>query len=247
MKYTAVKNETERCDLSVIMFGYNEAPSLAKFLPEVLAWQRAHALDVELVYVDDGSDDQTLELVKTHKSERFCVVSHEASRGIGAAIKTGMLHSNGDAITFLPADGQLACGVVDALVAKQRERDADIVFSVYTNPHGKPHRSIMSWGVRFLILSIFGVRVRSDGPYLVRAGIFDANQLASNSFFLNFEFPLRAKASQAFSFDTVYVAPRARYAGKSKSANWRTIRKVATELVRFRQQRLGEKLRTFIG
>lgn len=61
----------------------------------------------ELVVVNDGSEDGTLERLKAiqHRFPALKVVEHDRNRGYGAALKTGMRHASSDLIAIIDADG----------------------------------------------------------------------------------------------------------------------------------------------
>ena len=74
--------------------------------------------------------------------------------------------------SFLPCDGQIAPEDVGKLCdAAERER-VRLVFSVYRARDDGAHRKVLSAGVRGLILGLFGVTMRSDGPYLFARELF---------------------------------------------------------------------------
>jgi len=87
---------------------------------------------------------------------------------------------------------------------------------------------------------VHGVRMRSDGPYLFRRELFVPEQLPSNTFFLNFEFPIRVLAARRPTRNVV-IECRPRRAGTSKSTGWKRIAGVARELVDLRIRRLRER------
>jgi len=104
----------------------------------------------------------------------------------------------------------------------------------------------LSWGVRALITVVHGVRLRSDGPYLFRRALFDPTQLPPDTFFLNFEFPIRAIAA-GLRVATVTVPCRPRVAGHSKSTGIARIAGVARDLVSLRARRARESARRALG
>ena len=108
------------------------------------------------------------------------------------------------------------------------------------------HRKVLSWGVRTLIRTIHGVPMRSDGPYLFRRVLFDPEQLTPDSFFLNFEFPLRVVRAQ-LPFETVTISCRPRLAGQSKSAKLSQVTKVGRELLELRVRTTREAVRRALG
>ncbi|MCA9574739.1 MAG: glycosyltransferase family 2 protein [Polyangiales bacterium] len=232
--------------LSVIVLAYNEAENVRPVIEELRAWLDAHVPDAELVFVDDGSTDGTAALAREALTGRAHVVlEHDRNRGIGAAIKTGVSACHASWVTFLPADGQIAPEAIGTLMAA-RQDDTEVVFSVYEDRDDGMHRKVLSWGVRTLILGIHGVQMRSDGPYLFRRALFVPEQLEPDTFFLNFEFPMRVVRAR-LPYETVTISCRPRLAGHSKSANVSAVIRVARELVELRGRTVREALERALG
>jgi hypothetical protein len=115
----------------------------------------------------------------------------------------------------------------------------DVVMSTYAARDDGLHRKLLSFGVRALIFAVHGVRMRSDGPYLFRRELFVPEQLVPDTFFLNFEFPIRVLAARRPT-SNVIIECRPRRAGASKSTGWKRIAGVAQDLIDLRRRRFGE-------
>jgi glycosyltransferase involved in cell wall biosynthesis len=93
--------------LSVVIPAYNEESSIAEIVTRVLAVQPAlqevGVSNLELIVVDDGSRDQTTEIIRQIGGVRL--VRHTINQGYGAALKTGFSLASGELIGFLDADG----------------------------------------------------------------------------------------------------------------------------------------------
>jgi dolichol-phosphate mannosyltransferase len=230
-------------DLSVILFAFNEEDNIGPVLRELRAWLDENEPGAEIVFVDDGSTDGTAAAAeRALEGTSQQVIRHEHNQGIGAALKTGVRAARGSWITFLPADGQIAPEAIKTLRRTADERKTDVVFSVYADRDDGLHRKVLSAGVRTLIWAIHGVRMRSDGPYLFRRELFDPDQLRPNTFFLNFEFPIRV-VSAGVPAAVATIECRPRRAGRSKSTGWRRILGVARDLVELRLCRPENYLR----
>ena len=228
--------------LSLIVFAYNEEPNVPRVLGDIHRWLRARGAPYELLFVNDGSTDGTAEAARRVLGDdpHGRVVSHDRNRGIGAALKTGVRAATLPNCSFLPCDGQIAPEDVGRLCEAAERDGVRVVFSVYRARDDGPHRKVLSAGVRGLILGLFGVTMRSDGPYLFARELFDPDRLPSDTFFLNFEFPLRMlRAREPYSTVTIECLPRV--AGASKSTQWKRIAGVARDLVDLRWRMLRER------
>jgi len=234
--------------LSLVVFAYGEEANVPTVLREILSWLQASSSPFELIFVDDGSRDRTVEVARgvlAHEP-RAQVLQHERNRGIGAALKTGVGAAHLPWVTFLPCDGQIIPSALDELLkvaatAQTRNESCDVVFSVYRNRDDGWQRTLFSWGIRALMRALLGVDLRSDGPYLFRRELFEPDALPPDTFFLNFEFPLRVlRARKHTSVVTIDCHPRR--AGQSKSTGLRRIAGVARDLVDLRLRLWRESL-----
>lgn len=97
--------------LSVIVPCFNEEENVEPFYEELLkndTFFREKGVDIEILYVDDGSQDKTAEVVKRlrEKDERVHLLSFSRNFGKEAAIYAGLEHSQGDWLVLMDADLQ---------------------------------------------------------------------------------------------------------------------------------------------
>jgi len=105
--------------ISVVIPAKNEARNLTLLLPKI----RKALPDAEIIVVDDGSTDETIEVVAENGAQ---CVHHEYSLGNGAAIKSGARSAKGDVIVFMDGDGQHDPGQIHRLL-EQISEGADLV------------------------------------------------------------------------------------------------------------------------
>ena len=95
-----------RRSLSVVIPAYNEADRLPKTVREIHRFLVESDYDAELIVVDDGSQDQTLQVARDLR--RSCpllrILSLDRNRGKGRAVRTGILAATKDAVLFSDAD-----------------------------------------------------------------------------------------------------------------------------------------------
>jgi glycosyltransferase involved in cell wall biosynthesis len=93
--------------LSVVIPAYNEEDGIAEIAQRVLAVREdlvgVGVGELELIVVDDGSSDRTVEIASAIEGVRL--VQHPQNKGYGGALKTGFGQADGDLIGFLDADG----------------------------------------------------------------------------------------------------------------------------------------------
>ncbi|MBS3063660.1 MAG: glycosyltransferase family 2 protein [Candidatus Diapherotrites archaeon] len=102
--------------LSVIIPAYNEETRIQPFLSELVAFKRRAAYPVELIVVDDGSKDKTVDVVKKLGKD-VVLLRHEKNRGKGAAIRTGYAAAKNAGVVFMDADGSTPARELDKMEA----------------------------------------------------------------------------------------------------------------------------------
>jgi glycosyltransferase involved in cell wall biosynthesis len=117
--------------MSCVMPAYNEAPSLARVVPQVLRVLAGLAAAVELIVVDDGSRDDTAATVRALMAAHPQIVLLRLSRNFGkeAALTAGLQAARGDVVVLMDADGQHPADLLPAMVARWRV-GADAVYAV---------------------------------------------------------------------------------------------------------------------
>ena len=93
-------------DLSVIIPVYNEEKRIGGSLQTIVAYLAEHGIDWEIIVVDDGSTDQTVQVVKAVAADfpDIHLIQNEHNQGKGAVIRQGMLLAKGQQILFSDAD-----------------------------------------------------------------------------------------------------------------------------------------------
>jgi glycosyltransferase involved in cell wall biosynthesis len=115
--------------LSVVIPAYNEEDGISAIVERVLAVQPSlmacGVQELEVIVVDDGSQDRTCEIVACNPEVRL--IKHEVNRGYGAALKTGFRNAHGDLLAFLDADGTYPPECFPQLCQPIVEKGADLV------------------------------------------------------------------------------------------------------------------------
>jgi dolichyl-phosphate beta-glucosyltransferase len=89
--------------LSLIIPAYNEAERIAPTLARIVEWVDLQAFEVEILVVDDGSTDATID-VASGVDSRIRVLANGMNRGKGYSVRHGVLESRGDQVLFSDAD-----------------------------------------------------------------------------------------------------------------------------------------------
>lgn len=96
----------ESCAYSIVIPAYNEGARLAATLEKLLAYITANGWDAEVIVVNDGSRDNTAEIVRecARRNPRLRLLENPGNRGKGYSVRNGMLQAKGQMLLFSDAD-----------------------------------------------------------------------------------------------------------------------------------------------
>jgi dolichyl-phosphate beta-glucosyltransferase len=91
---------------SIVIPAYNESARLGATLEKVLGYVHARGWDAEVIVVNDGSRDNTADIVQTYaaKDPALRLVENPGNRGKGYSVRNGMLNARGRIVLFSDAD-----------------------------------------------------------------------------------------------------------------------------------------------
>lgn len=119
----------ESKSVSIIIPAYNEAAAIGMVLSELLSetakWEGE---TVEIVVINDGSSDETAQIVGAVEGVRL--INHRKNKGYGAALKTGIREATGDIIAWYDADGQHRPEDLLKVITKMNEEDLDYCIGI---------------------------------------------------------------------------------------------------------------------
>lgn len=95
--------------LSIIVPAYNEAKRITPFLTKLLAFAKEQFKDYEILCVEDGSKDDTIEVIKRigKGDSHLRIISYIPNQGKAHAVRTGIIAAKGKKILFIDADGSI--------------------------------------------------------------------------------------------------------------------------------------------
>jgi glycosyltransferase involved in cell wall biosynthesis len=155
----ASRNNMEKT-LTIVIPAYNEEKSLTTFLPEVMAY--CNKRKDQLIVVNDGSKDNTLEVLKRFAadSDTLTIVSHKLNKGYGAAIKSGIRKSNTDFVITIDADGQHYLEDVDMLYNEIVSNNADMIIGNRGIHSSGYYRTVGKWLIRRIAKILMPLKIK---------------------------------------------------------------------------------------
>src|SRR4051812_48758623 len=138
--------------LSIVVPLFNEGAGLARFHAELAHIARqlrqTRGLAAEVVYVDDGSSDNSLAVAHGLPAEALDVQVVSLSRNFGkeAALMAGLDHARLGAVLFMDGDGQHPATLIPTLVGHWLDGGNDVIFTAKAHRANEPQ--LRRFGVR---------------------------------------------------------------------------------------------------
>jgi glycosyltransferase involved in cell wall biosynthesis len=117
------KSAPRGTELSVLVPVFNEADNIEPMIDRLLPVLSRCAASFEVIFIDDGSSDATLEVLRRANAEdgRIRAVSFSRNFGKEIAIAAGLDHAGGEAVVIMDADLQHPPELIEVFVARWRE------------------------------------------------------------------------------------------------------------------------------
>ncbi|MGQ0539604.1 MAG: glycosyltransferase family 2 protein [Gemmatimonadaceae bacterium] len=212
---SAVVGTGENVDVSVLVPAHNEAENLALFMDQAQTAFRAEggrALRYEVVAVDDGSTDETWDVLQSlaQRYEFLVLARHRRRRGIADALRTGALRARGAILVFYPADLQYRPEDIPRLVTPLLAGEADMVTGY---KQGVYEKAFVSRVYNALSRALFKLPVRDlNSVKAYRREIMDVIPVRPDWH----RYMVAIAAAEGFSVSEVPVPLYPRHAGRSK-------------------------------
>lgn len=147
--------------ISITIPAYNEEQSIEKVFRKALFSISLLTHNFELLLVDDGSSDDTLEIMRKLKREfrnKVNVISHEKNKGFSGAMKTCYENAKGDLIFLGPADGQFDYSELKLFIEGIKNKDLVVAYRVHSEE--KLYRKFYSFSYHLISKILFGIKLK---------------------------------------------------------------------------------------
>jgi len=219
--YNVSKQPKENKRLSIIIPALNEEEGIGKTIQAIPREQlQEMGYDVEVIVVDNGSEDQTSDLARRAGAE----VISEPRRGYGSAFKAGFSRARGNLIATADADATYSVEDITRLVKILEDEALDFLT---TNRFALLEDGAMSFrnrlGNNVLALAmriLFGLNLRDSqsGMWVFRKNILSRLKLTSDSWPFSQEIKIEACYFSRCRWKEIAIRYRAR-SGQSKLLN----------------------------
>lgn len=216
-------------DLSLVIPVMNEQENIHPLLKSIAIALDKTAFEYEVIFVDDGSTDQTVQNIQSAKNPRVRTVVLNKNYGQTAAMAAGIDEAKGNYIVTLDGDLQNDPADIPAMITKLEEEDMDVVAGIRANRQdGMLLRKVPSKLANAMIRKLTGVYLHDYGCTLKVFRQDIAKNLGLYGELHRF-IPVLAQL-QGAKLTEMPVAHHARVHGKSKYGIGRTF-KVISDLL----------------
>ena len=153
--------------LSIIVPCYNEEESLPHFIDSIKPVMNllANSYELELIFVDDGSTDDTALLLENYKKkfDYIKIFTHKVNMNLGAALKTAFSYTSGDIVLATDCDCTYPPSQIIEILG-YLEAHTDMVMASPYHPDGKvegvsKYRLFLSKSISAIYSTILGRKI----------------------------------------------------------------------------------------
>ena len=182
--------------ISVVLPAYNEEDNIYESVIKSVNFLQQIAHNFEVIVVNDGSTDQTLDSFKKAQTlfpNHIKIINHPKNLGYGAALRNGFLTAKGDYIFYTDSDNQFDIRELRDFLPHMKTHDMVVGFRIYR--YDTVLRCLLSWIYNRLISILFKINIRDvDCAFkLFKKEIFNHLIIQSNNFFVDAEIVGKAR------------------------------------------------------
>lgn len=170
--------------ISVFFPAYNDEATIGKMVNDVIPILESLVNDYEVIIVNDGSIDNTKEVLNQlmKRNKKIKVVYHLRNKGYGGALKTGFANSTKDLIFYTDGDGQYDVKELSLLLFLMKD-GIDVVNGYKIRRCDPFYRIIIGRFYNWIVKTTFNLKLKdiTCDFRLMRREVFDKIKLKSNS------------------------------------------------------------------
>jgi dolichyl-phosphate beta-glucosyltransferase len=146
--------------LSIIVPVYNEEKRMSDFFRNLNKYCVVNLKDYEIIAINDGSKDQSLDILKNMKYKRLRIFSYTPNKGKANAVKIGVNNAKGDYLLFMDADGATSPKEISKILPLFQKYDVVVGSRNLKASQAKKSfsRRILSFGFNTYVSILFGTR-----------------------------------------------------------------------------------------
>lgn len=222
-----MENNINGKEISVIMPALNEENNILPAINNVLQSFKEFNINGEIVVINDGSTDNTEQLIKDiiKEDSRVRTIKHNAPQGIGASFWDGVDNAGGEIVVMLPGDNENDSWEIFRYHKLLEHVDIVIPF-IFNKLVRSLFRNTLSFVYRFIINTTFRVNFNyTNGTILYRKSLLKELKYRSSSFFFQTDILIRT-VKKGYLFAEVPYRLGIREHGVSRALSFPSLLKV---------------------
>ena len=185
--------------ISIILSTFNESAAIEKTVDEIIKY----IPDVEVVIVDDDSNDGTIEILKRLENNNIKVFLRKKTKGLASAFLLGLINTSGDYIGWIDSNMTKTVKMFPEMIKNLNENDIVLLSRFVMN--GKDERNIVRKWSSYILNKITKLILRSEindlssGIFIMkRKVLLDSLPIASGhgEFMIEFLYKAEAKGNK---------------------------------------------------
>ena len=212
--------KNKKMTITIIIPALNEECNIQAAVENALSAIDYFNLEGEIIVIDDGSTDNTSNIVHDliSKDTRIKLFNHKSPQGIGSSFLDGVYNANGDIVIMIPGDNEI--NPFEALRYFMLLEHVDIVIPfVYNTNIRSFFRNVLSLVYRQIINTTFRTSFHyTNGTVLYRKSVLNEFTYNSKGFFFQAEILIKA-VKRGYLFAEVPYRLEPRSSGKSKATS----------------------------
>ncbi|MFH1455565.1 MAG: glycosyltransferase family 2 protein [archaeon] len=212
--------------LSIVIPVYNEERTLKEVVNEVLKVKLPNKISKEIIIVDDGSVDNSKNILKKINHKNVKVFFNKFNQGKGATLLKGFKHCTGDLVIVQDADLEYDPNEYGKLIEAMKNKNADVIYGSRflnkNNPVSYRHFALGNYLLSFMtsILYFQSITDMETCYKLFKSHVLQNIELESKRF--DFEPEVTAKIlKKGFKLYEVPITYKPRSIEEGKKINWK--------------------------
>jgi glycosyltransferase involved in cell wall biosynthesis len=207
------------------MPAYNEQDNLSQALDDMQRALEGLVEDYEIIVVDDGSQDRTLQIAQERgrQDPRVKCISNDHNRGYGYSYWRGVTCAQKDYVGVFNGDNDMYWGSFRDLVKNMDK--ADIISQYSSNPQSRPWlRRLLSRAFTVLMNTLFGMNIKYfNGCFICRRDILQVLTIHSQGLTVLAECKVKL-IRQGYSYFEIPFIHVPRRGGRSTALRFKSVK-----------------------
>lgn len=212
--------------VSIIIPGLNEAGNIGKAVAVILdALNKIHVEDYEILMINDGSSDNTGEVIDglAMKNNKLKTLHNPVPRGLGYDFRVGVSLASKDYVGWFPGDNETLPETINSIL--EQIGKADIIIPYTVNPQVRSlYRRLLSSAYSSLFNSLFRLRLKYfNGPCFFRRDLLKTIVISTDGPAYMAEILIQLIKRGDVSYLEVPMYIKARDYGKANVLKWKNV------------------------